>query len=195
MSRKKAPQQNPIPSSTCNKTILALDCSTKCTGWAWSVSGVVKGYGAFTANPKQLIHQRTAYMVNSIDRLVKKLKPDYVVIEAYGSGYNRRSAVAMHELLGAVKYVISSTNWWQLYAHQWRYLLGIKKNNDWKESTKCWVQKNFRRISKVRCSLTKKSVNPSSDVFDAIAILFAFHLFLTRGCSCKKTKLKRSQPG
>jgi len=154
--------------------ILALDCSSTCTGWAVGDSeGNLIKYGAIWQ--KGDMRDRAYNMVKNITYLVRKYKVELIVYEEYLAASPKRGSHAVPEILGALKYATYPVEVTGIYPQTWRMWLQVKKeNNDWKKSVKKWVEQNYGCLRKVKHNLTRRSVKAPNDTYDAVAIFLAY---------------------
>ena len=149
---------------------MTLDISPSCTGWALRDNGKI-AYGAYWAAGDQL--DRLYNMTQSVKRLIKRRAPDKIFYEEYITVGRKSGTHLLAELIGAIKASIYPTKMRGIYPQTWRNVLKIKKNNDWKISTKKWVISNHGNLKRVRHNLQRRLVKPTDDVYDALAILYA----------------------
>jgi len=68
--------------------ILSLDVSAKSTGWSFSVKTRLVDYGTITTSPSLKRAKRLAEFRTKLEKVLRKYKPSYIVIE---NGYLRRN--------------------------------------------------------------------------------------------------------
>lgn len=146
-----------------SKTLLALDLSTDCTGWAVFDAESGKLLDSGRIRPKvpgihKMKYPKAAFfrildMSKKVGELINKLRPTHIVVEEVNRGINRigqKSLDALHffvlqelylsktpEYLDVVKYIDSNGN------KGWRGALGLKLSKKDKE-----FNKEARRLKK-----------------------------------------------
>lgn len=152
--------------------ILALDCSTKHTGWAIFEGRLLKEHGDFVCNSKVLF-ERIDFMKNKIREVLEK-HPDVMYVfleEVYPETklVNVKTNKALMWLQGAVAREIYEFNHkidvQYIYPSAWRQACGIKtgrgiKREGLKEKDIAFAKESFQ-------------VDVNDDVADAIGIGFA----------------------
>lgn len=143
------------------KRVVALDTSTKVTGWALFIDGKYKRSGSIDMHKVKESEQRTRDMCFHVTALINKLKADEVVIEELPSMRNMRTVRALSRVIGSIFYYCTSKGieYEEISCAVWRSVFGIDNRN----------RDNAKEMSINRIKLVyHKSV--SDDEADAINI-------------------------
>lgn len=149
-------------------TMLALDTSTTCTGFAVYENGKLVDYGCLDFDPKVPMDIRLEEIIDRIYTLIDKLNPQIVVAEMTFAQNSARNNVETQKnltlLLGAVwgKCVITGAYFHSFRASEWRKLVDSGKKPKKREELKKWS------IDKVN-SFLKTEIN-NDNISDAILI-------------------------
>lgn len=151
--------------------ILALDLSTKSTGYAvYNDSKLIK-YGCLTATSTDFI-KRIQKIIGEIDIILQEYKPDKVIAEEVrpeGTGYgvgNLHTHKTLMYLQAAVAFLLhekyAAASFEFVYPSSWRATCGIKNGRGIKRSAAKaadveWVEKTF-------------GIKVNDDIADAIGI-------------------------
>lgn len=155
-------------------TLLALDLSTKSTGWAVSKDNVVVDYGFITATSTDLV-VRIQKIIVELKAIVEKYKPSKVVVEEVRPPQESRQNIQTHRALmwlqGAVGILLheidKNIKMEYIYPSEWRSACGIKTGPKvLREAQKKYdidfVHKNF-------------GILVNDDVADAIGIGYGYN--------------------
>lgn len=109
--------------------ILALDQSTKLTGWAVYQNGKCKKSGAIDLSSNENPAERMIQMCEAVAKIIAKTKPEFLVME--GVAY-QRNAAALIELAQLQGVIIGTclNNQIEFYIYppsSWRKALGFKQ--------------------------------------------------------------------
>jgi hypothetical protein len=132
--------------------LLALDLSTSCSGWALFIDGTLDSWGAiqepkYTGKSKDRYPQRSAkvgsMMALELNDLVLHKAPDRIVIEEVCPGgiagvKSIKSLIQIHGIFLHLLIQSAYVNFNMIQMIQpssWRKVVGLKKGNDWKESS------------------------------------------------------------
>lgn len=140
--------------------VLALDTSSKVTGWALFINGKYKKSGVIDLHDNRDSEDRTRQMCKSVSELIKSSSPTQVVIEELPSTRNARTTRLLSRIIGAVYYhcVINGLPYEEIQVSTWRSIVGI--DNKTREKAK--------EESIIRATKYKKNLN--DDEADAINI-------------------------
>lgn len=153
--------------------ILALDLSTKSTGWAVYDKGQLMDYGCITASSTDLI-KRIQKIVSELIQVLNKYTVAKVIVEEVRPEekiQNLQTHRALMWLQGAVAMVLHEVDknikMEYLYPSEWRKLCGIKtgagvRRETVKESDIKFVNKTF-------------GISVNDDIADAIGIGYAYN--------------------
>ena len=151
--------------------ILALDLSTKRTGWSTIVDGKYK-YGVI-ASASNDVEKRIGIMRDSVIKIIDEYKIDTVIMEEVRpDGYNNRTGKVLNWLQGCVTVAIYEFNKKikvdTIGVSSWRKVLGIQrygvKRDEYKRKDIDFVNQNYG---------LKLEYN-QDDEADAICILTAY---------------------
>lgn len=150
--------------------ILSLDSSTYSTGWSLYTGNKIKDYGLINLKNIKNSDDRFKQMILELYELIKKIKPDVVVIELTVVTRNPQVQRILSMLLGSVagKCYEKDILFYPLRPTEWRKLV---KNVDEKlprkrDELKLWGQNKVKEIFNI-CT-------DSDDVSDAILIGLAY---------------------
>ncbi len=116
--------------------ILALDQSTKHTGWSlWQNKGLLK-YGVLDTDEKASPFIRMQDMGKQISNLIRRAKPDHVVIEQVQFQRNYKVYSQLSQLQGVIMQILFERNiaFTLVEPTRWRAFDGIKNRR--REETK-----------------------------------------------------------
>lgn len=113
------------------KRVLALDTSTKVTGWALFIDGKYKRSGSIDMHKIKDSGKRSKDMCFNIAALISQSKADEVVIEELPSKRNMKTVRALSRIIGAVFYHCVSKNikYEEISCAVWRPIVGIDNGN------------------------------------------------------------------
>lgn len=113
------------------KRVVALDTSTKVTGWALFIDGEYKRSGSIDMHKVKDSFKRTKEMCFHITNLIAQLKADEVVVEELPSMRNMRTVRALSRIIGAVFYycVSKSIKYEEISCAVWRSVFDIDNRN------------------------------------------------------------------
>lgn len=141
--------------------ILALDQSTKHTGWSyWEDKDLIK-YGVINTNEDDPAFVRMAEMGTEIDKLVRKLKPEHVVFEQVQFQRNYKVYSQLSQLQGIIMRIlfVKKTPFTLVEPTKWRAFDGIKSRK--REDTKAEAIQTVKN---------KYFIDVSEDTAEAIGI-------------------------
>lgn len=141
--------------------ILALDQSTKHTGWSyWENKGLIK-YGVIDTNEDDPAFARMADMGIAIDKLVRKFKPDHVVFEQVQFQRNYKVFSQLSQLQGVIMRIlfVKKIPFTLVEPTKWRAFDGIKSRT--REETKAEA---------IQAVKNKYYIDVSEDTAEAIGI-------------------------
>ena len=153
------------------KVILALDPSTKSTGWAIFTDGSLTKYGVITAGSTNLFH-RIDKMIEEINKIISEYLPAEVVLEDVipdDVKHNQNVFNALKYLQGYILHTLDDnkiTNYKFYTASEWRSKCGIGtgpgiKRNSLKPQDIAFVKKYY-------------NIDVNDDIADAICIGYAY---------------------
>lgn len=159
--------------------VVALDTSTKVSGWALFINGVYKRSGSIDMHKTKDSGKRTKEMCFHLTNLIHKLKADEVVIEELPSVRNMATVRALSRVIGAIFYYCTakSIEYEEMSCAVWRSVLGIDNRN--RDNAK---EMSINRVKRVY----HKSV--SDDEADAINIGEAY-CYKKGYCELKEGKI------
>jgi hypothetical protein len=175
---------------------LFLDISSACTGFSISKVDFAKRTATITKSgciwlPTSWTHgQKYYYMFEVIQTYFEVVEQiDYMIVEQYSVNPSKMMGVnVVSEMQGAIKAAAFSNGVKveSILPQSWRSQLGIKAakidgKRDYKTPTKNFVNSVMTVPEEVISNITKKPRNTPSDVYDVLAINFAW---------CKKFNLK-----
>lgn len=94
------------------KRISGLDTSTIKNGYAFFINGKLKKHKLIKAKQKDPFESRLFYIVNEIEKQLKKDKPEILVLEKafQRSSFNARNAEMLNKIKGAIIYLCGKLN-------------------------------------------------------------------------------------
>lgn len=141
--------------------ILALDQSTKCTGWAVISSDGIESYGHITVNDKEDVMKRLQDMYKEIKKLIDIQKPSFVVFEGTQYQNNAGAFGSLSRLQGLIMAILIEYNisFFIIEPTSWKSFCKIsgRKRAEQKANTKIFVAEKY-------------NLNVSEDEADAIGI-------------------------
>lgn len=167
-------------------TVLVLDISSSCTGYSivhldfLHKKAKLKKAGAIWFNPDWSHQEKYNYIANAITNYFWVTEQvDYIVHEAYSINPKKMSGVSVvPEMVGAIKSAAweNSVKVSSILPQTWRSVLQIKKNadKDFKEPTKEKVLTIANVPEEVNSNITKQPRKSPSDLYDAMAIAWAW---------------------
>ena len=141
--------------------ILALDQSTKHTGWSyWDNKRLLK-YGVIDTQESDVAFVRMAQMGSEIDKLVRRFKPNHVVIEQVQFQHNYKVYSQLSQLQGIIMRILFEKNiaFTLVEPTKWRAFDGIKNRK--REETKA---------AAIQAVKDKYYIDVSEDIAEAIGI-------------------------
>lgn len=141
--------------------ILALDQSTKHTGWSyWDNKRLLK-YGVIDTQESDAAFVRMAQMGSEIDKLVRRFKPNHVVIEQVQFQHNYKVYSQLSQLQGIIMRILfeKNTAFTLVEPTKWRAFDGIKNRK--REETKA---------AAIQAVKDKYYIDVSEDIAEAIGI-------------------------
>lgn len=151
--------------------ILALDMSTKSTGWALRINDELK-YGCLT-NASTSIEKRICYMRDSIIELIKEYNIEKIVLEDVRPDNTPNSSVTqkLNWLQGCVRIAIyenfgKKVEIETILPNSWRSKIGIK--------TGAGIRRDSLKIKDIAYVKTTYGVDVNDDIADAIGILDSY---------------------
>ena len=152
--------------------ILALDLSTRSTGWAVFEETELIDYGCITASSSDLIN-RIHKIINGLDVVLDKYEIDKIVVEEVRpemGTQNIKTHRALMWLQGAVAIFIhekyGKLDMKYLYKNQWRKLCGIKTGSG--------VRRESLKPKDIAFVKDKYNIVVNDDIADAIGIGYAY---------------------
>lgn len=152
--------------------ILALDLSTRSTGWAVFEETELIDYGCITASSSDLIN-RIHKIINGLDVVLDKYEIDKIVVEEVRpemGTQNIKTHRALMWLQGAVAIFIhekcGKLDIEYLYPNQWRKLCGIKTGSG--------VRRESLKPKDIAFVKDKYNIVVNDDIADAIGIGYAY---------------------
>lgn len=145
--------------------VLALDQSSRISGWSIFEGGQLKEYGKFNAEKAGEIPQRLAFIRKQVQELIEKHKIQEVVFEDIQLQQSKINNVqtfkVLAEVYGAISCLLVELGIPQtaVLASVWKSTLGIKGKDrtEQKRNAQVWVE-------------TQYGVKPTQDEVDAICI-------------------------
>ncbi|MGN1341583.1 MAG: crossover junction endodeoxyribonuclease RuvC [Oscillospiraceae bacterium] len=116
--------------------ILALDQSTKHTGWSFWVDKSLIKYGVIDVDEQAPAYVRMKYMGKQIKNLIRRCKPDHVVIEQVQFQRNYKVYSQLSQLQGVIMQILFEKDiaFTLVEPTKWRAFDGIKNRK--REETK-----------------------------------------------------------
>ena len=107
------------------KRLIALDTSTKSTGYACYEDGMLSYYGAFSGSRSLSIRPRTDEMLKDIYYAIIEYSPDIIVVEMMVVSNNLQTFRELTELVGAIRGMCLTENieFVELRPTEWRSLV------------------------------------------------------------------------
>ena len=149
--------------------ILAIDASSKSSGWSVFEDGKLKEYGCITASSTDLI-KRIQKMTNGFNEILQKYQIDKIILEEVrpDTGFNSNTNVwkALTWLQAAIAFLVHDnypkTEIEYIYPSSWRSKIGIHtgrgiKRETLKEADIRYVKENF-------------NIDVNDDIADSICI-------------------------
>lgn len=153
--------------------ILALDLSTKSSGWAVMTEDSLIEYGCITSASTDLI-KRIFIMSDGIEEVLNKYKIDKIIVEevrpegGYGVG-NQKTHKALMWLQAKIAFLIyekfKGIQIEYIYPSSWRASIGIKTGRGIKRTSLKQADIDFVK--------EKYNISVNDDIADAICIGFA----------------------
>ena len=151
--------------------VLALDLSTKSTGWSIFENQTLKNYGCITASSSNVYH-RMEKMQIEVDKIIKEQKPDNILIEEVipdDVRNNNNTFKMLMYLQGFIMKIIDDNN---LSSHvkfytasEWRKKCGIHTGRG--------VRRESLKPKDIAFVKSQFNLTVNDDVADAICIGFA----------------------
>ena len=150
--------------------VLCLDQSTRCTGWSWMISGQYIESGIIDMSKSKLeTGERSFEMAKEVWRLIKKYKPDYLVLEETQQQTNVKTVIILSRLQGMIigyaeahsvkTYIVQPSRW----RAQLEYTQGPKvKREELKQQSIDFVKEHIGKVL-------------PEDESEAVAMGFAAH--------------------
>lgn len=131
--------------------ILALDQSTKCTGWSVvREDGTIENYGKIDADPKANVIDRIIFMYRKIGELIDIQKPSFVVFEGTQYQNNAGAFGSLSRLQGTIIALAEDRKlgFFIIEPTAWKAFCKIKgaKRDVQKENTKIFVAEKYGLI-------------------------------------------------
>ncbi len=167
-------------------TVLVLDISSSCTGYSivhldfLHKKAKLKKAGAIWFGAEWEHQEKYNYMANAITNYFWVAEQiDYIVYEAYSINPKKMTGVSVvPEMVGAIKSAAweNSVKVSSILPQTWRSILQIKKtaDKDFKQPTKDKVLTIAAIPEVVTSNITKQPRNTPSDLYDAVAIAWAW---------------------
>lgn len=150
---------------------LALDLSTKSSGWAVFDDEELVDYGCITASSNDLI-KRIQKIIYGLDNVLEKYKVDKIVVEEVRPEtgvQNIKTHRALMWLQGAVAIFVhekfGKLDIEYLYPSQWRKICGIKTGSG--------VRRTSLKPKDIEFVKNKYNITVNDDIADAIGIGYA----------------------
>lgn len=162
--------------------ILGLDISISSTGYCLINNGKLlrNSCGLIQPNPKQSYGQRLLFLEDNIKDIIKKNKPDEIIIEDIFKGRNAKTFKILSMARGvAVKAIYQETGKdpISIMASETRKLIGIKNT---KEDAFDFIVKKFK--------LDDFEFDTHNDMTDAMALALAAHTMIKQGIDAKSIR-------
>lgn len=178
--------------------ILGLDVSSTCTGYAVLTCDFLTRKATVTSAGALWLSNNTdnALKYNYISKCLSEYfyilgYMDYLVHEQYSINMKKAQGIMVTpEMIGAIKATVAElgVSYESISPQSWRKELGIKaditekngkRERDYKGPTKEWVNNLTCVPDTIISNITGKERNTPSDVYDAIAVIFAWAQKLT----------------
>lgn len=141
--------------------ILALDQSTRASGWSIFIDNKLKDYGSWSIEKNLSLEKRLLLIINNIQDIINKYNPNIIYIEniqlqkdeSYNIGVDTFQKLA--QLQGAIILLCSYNNieYHLVYPSEWRKSCNFLKGNDKKrQSQKKIAQEYVRQQYNVDCT-------------------------------------------
>lgn len=158
-----APTQLDAPFSfqVMDMKILALDQSTKHTGWSfWNDKQLIQ-YGVIDADEDEPVYDRMRYMGKRLTLLIRKLKPDHIVIEQVQFQSNYKVYSQLSQLQGVIIQILFERDkpFTLVEPTKWRSHLNIKGN-----------KREVVKAAAIQMVDDRYDVKVSEDIAEAIGI-------------------------
>lgn len=165
--------------------ILALDLSTKASGWSTKVNGELES-GVIT-NSSTIIEKRIAYMRDQVLDLIKKYDIDTIVVEEVHAEYTHNSQVnqKLNWLQGCIRVAVweynSKIKIITILPNSWRAKIGIHTGRG--------ITRDILKQKDIEYVQQKYGFTCGDDQADSIGILDSYLLGANDIMVPKKTKL------
>lgn len=152
--------------------ILALDASTKSTGWAIYKHNKLQGEGCITATSTNLFNRIEVMMEGIKDILIRNPDLQYVILEEVRQqGFiNIKTYKALMYLQGCIGMMLNKhfkhIQLDFLYPSTWRKVCGIKQGRG--------VQRTSQKINDINWVKQNFNIEVNDDIADAIGIGYAY---------------------
>jgi Holliday junction resolvasome RuvABC endonuclease subunit len=175
-------QSNPVIGRKGEKilTVLALDLSSSCVGWAVGANGKVARYGKLVFKSTAGPGEKLVSFADFLTVLVTQFWPEVIVIEKPLS--RRASTTARHfELLGIVRHLwftvtgMEIPEAWLISPMTIKSVMGVKRGANHSQNKQIMVAKvNSLYGLRLKYSPTSK-LTTEDDIADAIAVLTTYY--------------------
>lgn len=141
--------------------ILALDQSTKHTGWALWINNQLTDYGVIDAPDELSPYERMKYMGDCIAKIIDKRNPKFIVIEQVQFQRNYKTYSQLSQLQGVLFHILfeRGKEFTLVEPTKWRAYVGIKGRN-----------RQEQKASAIQAVYDKYEVEVTDDIADAIGI-------------------------
>lgn len=151
--------------------ILALDLSTKSTGWAIGEEQCLQQHGCIVKNSKNVI-DRIIQMREQLSSIIKQNKIDKIIMEEVRPDFNSHTGKVLIWLQAAIviaAYEISPNIQFDfINASEWRAILKIKQGRG--------IRREQLKPKDIQYVRQKYNIEVNDDEADAICILDAYYL-------------------
>lgn len=178
-------RSNPIPKIANKKggkvvTVLSLDLSSRCVGWALGMDGEVVLYGKYVfKSTSQVLGEKLSAFGQYLAVLLDVYAPDRVLVEK--PLLRKGNTTARHyEMLGVVRSILWERNRrelldsWLIPATTVKRLLNVPRGQNHEQNKQLMVRK-INQLMQVNLKFDPNSKYKSDDdMADAIALLYAY---------------------
>lgn len=151
--------------------VLALDPSTKATGWSIFKNGELADYGCITASSSNLFN-RIDKIINELKEVIEKYNPNKVVLESVIPADVRHNDNVFSALKYLQGYILHTLNDYKITDYEfytsseWRSRCGIK--------TGAGVKRESLKLKDIAFVKKNYNINVNDDIADSICINYAY---------------------
>jgi Holliday junction resolvasome RuvABC endonuclease subunit len=161
-------------------TVLALDLSSSCIGWAVGIDKNLVAYGKFVFKTTSAINgDKLATFISYLTVILETYGPQKVLVEKTLMGKGD-TTVRHLEILGVVRATVFKIlgleilESWLIPAKTVKRLLKVKKGRDHAHNKQIMVEK-INQLFNLRLKCESSKIESDDDIADAIAVLVAYY--------------------